>query len=84
LENNAKPMELEYVKEIFNKSDYKDIVTERSIAGNCGNPTCLNPLPKLLTNKKNAKYSISLRLKKVYDNQVAYFTALNSICTYLL
>ncbi|KAI3787183.1 hypothetical protein L1987_41457 [Smallanthus sonchifolius] len=51
---------------LLSKSDYHDVVTERSIAQMCGYPLCLNSLPWSEPPKKG-RYSISLKEHKVYD-----------------
>lgn len=53
---------------VLSKSDYNDVVTERSIAQMCGYPLCPNSLP-LNPNKaeKGGRYRISLKEHKVYD-----------------
>lgn len=48
------------------KSDYHDVVTERSIAQMCGYPLCFNSLSSSDAPKKG-RYSISLKEHKVYD-----------------
>lgn len=50
---------------IMSRSDYQDVVTERTIANLCGYPLCLNPLPSNRPHK--GRYRISLKEHKVYD-----------------
>ncbi|XP_050382942.1 putative RNA polymerase II subunit B1 CTD phosphatase RPAP2 homolog [Argentina anserina] len=54
---------------IISRSDYTDVVTERSIAGLCGYPLCPNPLPPsdAASGHRKGHYRISLREHKVYD-----------------
>lgn len=47
------------------RSDYQDIVTERTIVNMCGYPLCSNLLPSDRPHK--GRYRISLREHKVYD-----------------
>ncbi|KAK1420784.1 hypothetical protein QVD17_22647 [Tagetes erecta] len=51
---------------LLSKSDYHDVVTERSIAQMCGYPLCHNSLPSSEPPKKG-RYTISLKEHKVYD-----------------
>ncbi|KAD3067534.1 hypothetical protein R6Q59_018442 [Mikania micrantha] len=51
---------------LLSKSDYHDVVIERSIAQMCGYPLCPNSLPSLEPSQKG-RYSISLKEHKVYD-----------------
>ncbi|KAK9048141.1 hypothetical protein SSX86_032896 [Deinandra increscens subsp. villosa] len=51
---------------LLSKSDYHDVVTERSIAQTCGYPLCPNSLPSSEPPKKG-RYTISLKEHKVYD-----------------
>lgn len=52
---------------LLSKSDYHDVVTERSIAQMCGYPLCPNLLPSPREDAKKGKYRISLKEHKVYD-----------------
>ncbi|XP_044481714.1 putative RNA polymerase II subunit B1 CTD phosphatase RPAP2 homolog isoform X2 [Mangifera indica] len=57
---------------LLSKSDYNDIVTERTIANLCGYPLCLHPLPLSDSRKHKGRYHISLKEHKVYDLQEVY------------
>ncbi|XP_078445211.1 RNA polymerase II subunit B1 CTD phosphatase RPAP2-like protein isoform X2 [Wolffia australiana] len=50
---------------LISKSDYEDVVVERSIVGLCGNPGCPNPLPS--DRRRRGRYRVSLSEHKVYD-----------------
>ncbi|XP_024961450.1 putative RNA polymerase II subunit B1 CTD phosphatase RPAP2 homolog isoform X1 [Cynara cardunculus var. scolymus] len=54
---------------LLSKSDYHDVVTERSIAKMCGYPLCPNSLPSPSSSMppKKGRYHISLKEHKVYD-----------------
>ncbi|PWA99608.1 hypothetical protein CTI12_AA005110 [Artemisia annua] len=53
---------------VLSKSDYNDVVTERSIAQMCGYPLCPNSLPSNPNKaEKGGRYRISLKEHKVYD-----------------
>lgn len=54
---------------LLSKSDYHDVVTERSIAQICGYPLCTNSLPSASPSElpKKGRYRISLKEHKVYD-----------------
>ncbi|XP_071686010.1 putative RNA polymerase II subunit B1 CTD phosphatase RPAP2 homolog [Rutidosis leptorrhynchoides] len=54
---------------LISKSDYNDVVTERTIAQMCGYPLCTNPLPSSSPSEppKKGRYRISLKEHKVYD-----------------
>ncbi|KAL6139119.1 hypothetical protein ACLB2K_064396 [Fragaria x ananassa] len=52
---------------IISRSDYTDVVTERSIADLCGYPLCSNPLPPEASRTRKGHYRISLKEHKVYD-----------------
>nr|XP_043637543.1 putative RNA polymerase II subunit B1 CTD phosphatase RPAP2 homolog [Erigeron canadensis] len=58
--------QLSVAASLLSKSDYNDVVTERSIAQMCGYPLCTNSLPCLSPPKKG-RYRISLKEHKVYD-----------------
>ncbi|XP_042481168.1 putative RNA polymerase II subunit B1 CTD phosphatase RPAP2 homolog [Macadamia integrifolia] len=55
---------------LMSPSDYKDVVTERSISKLCGYPLCNNHLPSERPGK--GRYRISLKEHKVYDLQETY------------
>ncbi|PON69610.1 RNA polymerase II subunit B1 CTD phosphatase RPAP2-like protein [Parasponia andersonii] len=55
---------------IISRSDYNDVVTERSIANLCGYPLCPKPLPS--DRSRKGHYRISLKEHKVYDLQETY------------
>uniref|UniRef100_A0A2N9I4V9 RNA polymerase II subunit B1 CTD phosphatase RPAP2 homolog n=1 Tax=Fagus sylvatica TaxID=28930 RepID=A0A2N9I4V9_FAGSY len=55
---------------LMSRSDYEDVVTERSITDHCGYPLCRNSLPSDRTRK--GRYRISLKEHKVYDLQETY------------
>jgi len=55
---------------LMSRSDYEDIVTERSITNVCGYPLCCNALPS--ERPRKGKYRISLKEHKVYDLQETY------------
>eukprot|EP00262_Sarcandra_glabra_P001943 TRINITY_DN12129_c1_g1_i1.p1 TRINITY_DN12129_c1_g1~~TRINITY_DN12129_c1_g1_i1.p1 ORF type:complete len:657 (+),score=95.48 TRINITY_DN12129_c1_g1_i1:166-2136(+) len=50
---------------LISRSDYEDVVTERSISNLCGYPLCANPLPS--DRPRKGRYRISLKEHKVYD-----------------
>ncbi|KAI3666788.1 hypothetical protein L6452_41825 [Arctium lappa] len=56
---------------LLSKSDYHDVVIERSIAKMCGYPLCPNSLPSPSSSSskppKKGRYHISLKEHKVYD-----------------
>ncbi|KAK9692121.1 hypothetical protein RND81_09G242200 [Saponaria officinalis] len=52
------------------RSDYSDVVTERSISKLCGYPLCSNALPA--EPLKKGHYRVSLKEHKVYDVQETY------------
>ncbi|KAL7585382.1 hypothetical protein Lser_V15G44701 [Lactuca serriola] len=52
---------------LLSKSDYHDVVTERSIAQMCGYPLCPNSLPSPGEAAVKGRYHISLKEHKVYD-----------------
>ncbi|KAL0335387.1 UNVERIFIED_CONTAM: putative RNA polymerase II subunit B1 CTD phosphatase RPAP2 [Sesamum radiatum] len=52
------------------RSDYQDVVTERTIVNMCGYPLCSNSLPS--ERPRKGRYRISLKEHKVYDLQVTY------------
>lgn len=55
---------------LISKSDYEDVVTERSITNLCGYPLCRNALPT--DRPRKGRYRISLKEHKVYDLQETY------------
>lgn len=55
---------------LISRSDYQDVVTERSIANMCGYPLCTNPLPS--DQPRKGRYRISLKEHKVYDLHETY------------
>lgn len=52
---------------LISRSDYEDVVTERSISNTCGYPLCQNPLPS--EPRRRGRYRISLNEHRVYDLQ---------------
>ncbi|KAH9734004.1 putative RNA polymerase II subunit B1 CTD phosphatase RPAP2-like [Citrus sinensis] len=57
---------------LISKSDYNDVVTERSIADLCGYPLCSNPSPPADSRTRKGPYRISLKEHKVYDVRENY------------
>ncbi|KAK4427571.1 putative RNA polymerase II subunit B1 CTD phosphatase RPAP2 [Sesamum alatum] len=55
---------------LISRSDYQDVVTERTIANMCGYPLCSNSLPS--ERPRKGRYRISLKEHKVYDLQETY------------
>lgn len=55
---------------LMSRSDYEDVVTERSIANLCGYPLCHSNLSP--DNTRKGRYRISLKDHKVYDLQETY------------
>ncbi|KAL6577817.1 hypothetical protein OROMI_010145 [Orobanche minor] len=55
---------------LLSRSDYQDVVTERTIANMCGYPLCNNSLPAEKPWK--GRYRVSLKEHKVYDLQETY------------
>ncbi|CAK7324199.1 unnamed protein product [Dovyalis caffra] len=55
---------------IMSRSDYEDVVTERTIANLCGYPLCANSLPS--DRPQKGRYRISLKEHKVYDLHETY------------
>lgn len=55
---------------LMSRSDYQDVVTERSITNICGYPLCCNRLPA--DRPRKGRYQISLKEKKVYDLHETY------------
>ncbi|GMI88900.1 hypothetical protein HRI_002559300 [Hibiscus trionum] len=52
---------------LISRSDYEDVVTERSISNSCGYPLCPNLLPS--EPRRRGRYRISLKEHRVYDLQ---------------
>ncbi|PPS02748.1 hypothetical protein GOBAR_AA17907 [Gossypium barbadense] len=52
---------------LISRSDYEDVITERSISNTCGYPLCRNPLPS--EPRRRGRYRISLKEHRVYDLQ---------------
>ncbi|XWS74371.1 hypothetical protein CRYUN_Cryun02cG0209600 [Craigia yunnanensis] len=52
---------------LISRSDYEDVVTERSISNTCGHPLCRNLLPS--ETRRKGRYRISLKEHRVYDLQ---------------
>ncbi|XP_008246291.1 PREDICTED: putative RNA polymerase II subunit B1 CTD phosphatase RPAP2 homolog [Prunus mume] len=57
---------------IISRSDYNDVVTERTIANLCGYPLCSNALPSECSRPRKGHYRISLKEHKVYDLHETY------------
>ncbi|GLU02560.1 hypothetical protein SLE2022_198060 [Rubroshorea leprosula] len=55
---------------LISRSDYEDVVTERSIVNRCGYPLCSNSLPS--ERPRKGRYRISLKEHKVYDLNETY------------
>ncbi|PNY04850.1 hypothetical protein L195_g001281 [Trifolium pratense] len=55
---------------LISRSDYEDVVTERSITNVCGYPLCHNALPA--DRPRKGRYRISLKEHKVYDLHETY------------
>ncbi|VFQ84882.1 unnamed protein product [Cuscuta campestris] len=55
---------------LMSRSDYQDVVTERTIENMCGYPLCGNFLPSDRPHK--GRYHISRKEHKVYDLREAY------------
>ncbi|XP_027365315.1 putative RNA polymerase II subunit B1 CTD phosphatase RPAP2 homolog isoform X2 [Abrus precatorius] len=55
---------------LMTKSEYEDVVTERSITNTCGYPLCRNSLPSEYPRK--ARFRISMREHKIYNLQETY------------
>lgn len=55
---------------LVSRSDYNDVVTERSIVNICGYPLCSNPLPS--ERPRKGRYRISLKEHTVYDLHETY------------
>ncbi|KAI3802423.1 hypothetical protein L1987_30555 [Smallanthus sonchifolius] len=63
LEGIRSESQLSVAASLLSKSNYHDVVTERSIAQMCGYPLCLNSLAW----STKGRYCISLKEHKVYD-----------------
>lgn len=61
---------------LLSRSDYQDVVTERTIANMCGYPLCNNSLPAEQPWK--GRYRVSLKEHKVYDLQETYMYCTSS------
>lgn len=57
---------------LISRSDYDDVVTERTIANLCGYPLCRNSLPQAESRHRKGRYRISLKEHKVYDVHEMY------------
>ncbi|XP_068341042.1 putative RNA polymerase II subunit B1 CTD phosphatase RPAP2 homolog [Pyrus communis] len=57
---------------IISRSDYSDVVTERTIADHCGYPLCPHALPPESSRPRKGHYRISLKEHKVYDLHETY------------
>ncbi|KAM1549215.1 hypothetical protein ACFX1Z_010303 [Malus domestica] len=57
---------------IISRSDYSDVVTERTIADHCGYPLCPSALPPESSRPRKGHYRISLKEHKVYDLHETY------------
>ncbi|GMH11329.1 hypothetical protein Nepgr_013170 [Nepenthes gracilis] len=55
---------------LMSRSDYEDVVTERSICNMCGYPLCNKSLPS--ERPRRGRYRISLKEHKVYDLHETY------------
>ncbi|XP_061367154.1 putative RNA polymerase II subunit B1 CTD phosphatase RPAP2 homolog [Gastrolobium bilobum] len=55
---------------LMSRSDYEDVVTERSITNICGYPLCRNALPS--DRPRKSRYRISLKEHRVYDLHETY------------
>lgn len=67
LEGIASDAQLQAAGKVLTRSEYADVVTERTIVNLCGYPLCTHPLPENFPHK--GRYRISLREHKVYDLQ---------------
>lgn len=61
---------------LMSKSDYEDVVTERTISNLCGYPLCPNPLPS--DRPKKGQYHISIKEHRVYDLHETYMYCCSS------
>ncbi|KAF5199567.1 Rna polymerase ii subunit b1 ctd phosphatase rpap2-like protein [Thalictrum thalictroides] len=57
---------------LISRSDYEDVVIERSISNHCGYPLCNNSLPLPSDRTRKGRYRISLKEHKVYDLNETY------------
>lgn len=70
LDGVKREAQLHAAANLLSKSDYEDVVTERTIANLCGYPLCNNKLPASEEQRKRkGRYRISLKDHKVYDLQ---------------
>ncbi|XP_019196646.1 PREDICTED: putative RNA polymerase II subunit B1 CTD phosphatase RPAP2 homolog isoform X3 [Ipomoea nil] len=60
------------------RSDYQDVVTERTIVNMCGYPLCSNFLPSDRPHK--GRYRIALREHKIYDLRETYMYCSTNCC----
>lgn len=67
LEGITDQKQLFAARKLISKSDYEDVVTERTIAKLCGYPLCRRFLASEVS--RRGKYRISLKEHKVYDIQ---------------
>ncbi|XP_051228181.2 putative RNA polymerase II subunit B1 CTD phosphatase RPAP2 homolog [Lolium perenne] len=56
---------------VLSRSDYDDLVTERTIDDSCGHAACPNPLPANANANAAPRFHISLREHRVYDLEEA-------------
>ncbi|GJN36142.1 hypothetical protein PR202_gb24981 [Eleusine coracana subsp. coracana] len=70
---NNEPLLHAAAPSLLSRSDYDDVVTERTISNECGYPACPNPLPPPAPGAKAAapRFHISLREHRVYDLEEA-------------
>ncbi|XP_021734525.1 putative RNA polymerase II subunit B1 CTD phosphatase RPAP2 homolog [Chenopodium quinoa] len=61
---------------LMSRSDYGDVVTERTIANLCGYPLCPNSLPA--EHPKKGQYRISIKEHRVYDLHETYLYCCSS------
>lgn len=61
---------------LMSRSDYEDVVKERSLAKVCGYPLCNNTLPS--ERPRKGRYRVSLKEHKVYDLQETYMYCCSS------
>lgn len=69
LEGLASDTHLQAAGKLLTRSEYGDVVTERTFVNLCGYPLCTHHLPESFSRK--GRYHISLREHKVYDLQEA-------------
>ncbi|GJM94512.1 hypothetical protein PR202_ga11160 [Eleusine coracana subsp. coracana] len=71
---NNEPLLHAAARSLLSRSDYDDVVTERTISDECGYPACPNPLPPPAPGGGKAaapRFHISLREHRVYDLEEA-------------